>query len=188
VSVVTAAVRSSRGRGRRGRRAAAPKTYTVESVRLEKLTLAESVFADEVTPGDCRLSRPAVVAPRGRRPPSRKAVAPIQQYNMVVGGLAIKKLRAFQRPCPDEQPAYLFYTGEPDAPTQPCFPAEALAPACWDFDNCTFDNVSAAVDPGASGAGLARGAWSPETRYRPARDTSVRTGICHGLTEIYLRC
>ena len=100
-----------------------PNTYTVESVATTKLVVLESVFASEATPGDCLISRPAVSDPRTQLP-SRKAVSSVQQYNMVVGGVTIKKIRAYEIPCADADASHLFYTEKGEG--LPCYPEDMV--------------------------------------------------------------
>ena len=78
------------------------------------------------------------------RLPSRKAVMPIQQYNVIVGGVAIKKTRAYEQPCSDTDPAYLFYT-DGGSEQQSCYPAELVAASCWNFNNCSYINMTSDV-------------------------------------------
>lgn len=77
----------------------------------------------------------------GDRLPSRKAVMPIQQYNVIVGGVAIKKTRAYEQRCADEDPAYLFYT-DGGMEQQSCYPTGLVAASCWDFNNCSYVNMT----------------------------------------------
>ena len=75
------------------------------------------------------------------------------RYNMVVGGLTLKKQKAYELPCKDEDASYLFYLEKGSA--APCYPETHPAASCWDWDNCTYDNLTDTVGlpPGSKSNG-----------------------------------
>lgn len=81
----------------------------------------------------------------GDKLPSRKAVMPIQQYNVIVGGISIKKKKAYEQPCGDEDPAYLFYT-DGGMNQQSCYPTNLVAASCWDHNNCSYVNMTSDIE------------------------------------------
>ena len=99
----------------------------------------------------------------GDRLPSRKATMPIQQYNVIVGGVAIKKLRAYESKCSDEDPSYLFYTDGLEQHS--CYPSGMVAASCWDHNNCTYINMTSHGEDSGFDYNIATTQYSDELIY-----------------------